>query len=80
MHYPRRAIELRESGTVQVRVVASADGKVQSVRLTAPSVSPSLNIGTTFPFMDAQLPPFPPPSDPNGVTIDLTVNYYLIRR
>ena len=80
MRYPRRAAELGESGTVQVRVVAGADGRVRSVRLTGPSASPSLNVGTTFPFAGAQLPPFPPPADPDGVTIDLTVNYYLIRR
>jgi TonB family protein len=80
MRYPIRAIELGESGTVRVQVVAGPDGRVRSVKLTAPSVSPSLNLGTTFPFMGAQLPAFPPPADPGGVTIDLTVNYYLVRR
>jgi TonB family protein len=80
MRYPPGAAQLGESGTVRVRVVAEADGRVRAVRLTGPSVSPSLNVGTTFPFVDAQLPAFPPPTDPDGVTIDLTVNYYLIRR
>jgi TonB family protein len=80
LRYPRRAAELGESGTVRVQVVAGPDGRVRTVRLTGPSVSPSLNVGTTFPFVDAQLPPFPPPTDPDGVTIDLTVNYYLVRR
>jgi outer membrane biosynthesis protein TonB len=80
MRYHPRAIELGESGTVRVQVVAAPDGRVLSVRLTGPSVSPSLNFGTTFPFSGASLPAFPPPADPNGVTIDLTVNYRLIRR
>jgi TonB family protein len=80
IRYPRRAIELQESGSVRVRVVAAPDGRVLSVRLMMPSGSPSLNIGTTFPFEGASLPPFPPPADPNGVTIDLTVNYILVRR
>ncbi len=80
MHYPRRAAELGESGTVRVRVVAGPDGRVRTVTLTGPSMSPSLNVGTTFPFVDARLPPFPPPADPDGVTIDLAVNYYLVRR
>jgi TonB family protein len=80
IRYPRRAIELGEQGTVRVIVTAEPDGTVRSVRLATPSVSPSLNFGTTFPFQGAQLPPFPPPADPNGVTVELTVNYILIRR
>ncbi len=80
MSYPMEALRQGESGTVRVRVVAGPDGQVRSVRLITPSGSPSLNFGTTFPFSGAQLPAFPPPADPAGVTIDLTVNYILIRR
>ncbi|MCU0943739.1 MAG: energy transducer TonB [Rubritepida sp.] len=80
LRYPERAIQLGEDGAVRVQVVASPDGTVRSVRLMMPSTSPSLNFGTTFPFQGARLPPFPPPADPNGVVIDLTVNYILIRR
>jgi len=61
-------------------VRANADGTVRDVRLVGPSASPSLNFGTTFPFEGARLPSFPPPVDPNGVTIDLTVNFVLIMR
>jgi TonB family protein len=80
IRYPERAIQLGEDGTVRVRVIANPDGTVRSVQLVGPSTSPSLNFGTTFPFQGARLPAFPPPVDPNGVTIDLTVNYILIRR
>jgi TonB family protein len=80
LRYPSRAAELGESGSVRVRVVAGPDGKVRSVRLVGPSTSPSLNQGTTLPFLDAQLPAFPPPADPAGVTIDLTVHYRIIGR
>jgi TonB family protein len=80
IRYPARAAELGESGVVRVQVVAEPDGRVRSVRLVGPSVSPSLNFGTTFPFDGARLPAFPPPADPNGVTIDLTVTYILIGR
>jgi TonB family protein len=80
IRYPRRAIELQESGSVRVRVIADPDGRVRSVRLMMPSGSPSLNLGTTFPFEGARLPAFPPPADPDGVTIDLTVNYILVRQ
>jgi TonB family protein len=80
IHYPQRAIELRESGTVRVQVIAEPDGTVRSVRLVGPSGSSSLNRATTGPFGGARLPAFPPPADPNGVTVELTVNYILIRR
>lgn len=80
IRYPRRAIELLESGSVRVLVTAAPDGTVRSVRLVGPSVSPSLNLGTVMPFEGARLPAFPPPANPDGVTIELTVNYVLIRR
>lgn len=80
IRYPQRAIELREQGSVRVRVIAAPDGTVRSVELVMPSGSPSLNVATTFPFSGARLPAFPPPADPNGVTVDLQVNYILIRR
>ncbi|MGG5820252.1 energy transducer TonB, partial [Falsiroseomonas sp. HW251] len=80
MRYPQRAIQLREQGQVRVQVRVNADGTVRDVRLTQGSASPSLNFGTTFPFEGARLPAFPPPVDPNGATIDLTVNYILIMR
>jgi len=78
--YPQRAIALGEDGTVRVLVTAAPDGTVRNVRLVGPSTSPSLNFGTSYPFNGARLPAFPPGSDPNGVTIELTVNYILIRR
>lgn len=80
IRYPARAIELRESGSVRVQVIAEPDGTVRSVRLVMSSGSPSLNLATTMPFGGARLPAFPPPADPNGVIIDLQVNYVLIRR
>ncbi len=80
LSYPERAVALGEDGVVRVVVTAAPDGTVRSVRLAGPSTSPSLNFGTTFPFQGARLPAFPPGADPNGVTIELTVNYVLIRR
>jgi TonB family protein len=79
LRYPPRAIENRESGRVRVLITAAPDGTVRDVRLVGPSLSPSLNVGTTFPFSGATLPAFPPPAQPN-VTIELTVTYILIQR
>ena len=80
LQYPSRAIEEGDSGTVRVRVMARPDGTVTGVRLTGASASPFLNSGTTRPFPGARLPAFPPGADPNGVEVDLTVHYILIRR
>jgi TonB family protein len=80
LSYPERAVALGEDGVVRVVVTAAPDGTVRNVRLVGPSSSPSLNFGTTFPFQGARLPAFPPGADPNGVTIELTVNYVLIRQ
>lgn len=79
MRYPMDAAMRGEDGRVRVLVTASPDGTVRSVRMLMPSTSPSLNSGTTRPFNGARLPAFPPGSDPNGVTIELTVDYVLIR-
>ncbi|WP_421990706.1 energy transducer TonB [Roseococcus sp.] len=78
IHYSQQAIMRGEDGQVRVRIMAAPDGTVRGVQLTGPSTSPSLNFGTTYPFNGARLPAFPPGSDPN-VTIDLTVNYVLLR-
>ncbi len=80
IRYPEEAIRFGEDGRVRVSIVADPDGTVRSVRLVSPSASPALNRGTTWPFNGARLPAFPPGSDANGVTVDLTVNYILIRQ
>ncbi|WP_191083110.1 energy transducer TonB [Roseococcus microcysteis] len=80
IRYPQDAAMRGEDGTVRVQILANPDGTVRSVRVVLPSTSPSLNYATTFPFQGAQIPAFPPPADPNGVTVDLTVNYVLRRR
>jgi TonB family protein len=80
LRYPQRAIQDGDSGTVQVRITANPDGTVRQVRLLRASASPALNSGTSMPFAGARLPAFPLGSDPNGVEVDLTVNYILLRR
>lgn len=79
MSYPMDAAMRGEDGRVRVVITANPDGTVRSVRMAMPSSSPSLNSGTTRPFNGARLPAFPPGADPNGVTIELTVDYVLIR-
>ncbi|MCX7931982.1 MAG: energy transducer TonB [Rhodovarius sp.] len=80
LHYPLDAAMRGESGVVRVRITARPDGTVIGLRMLQPSASPSLNTGTIRPFIGARLPAFPPGADPNGVEIDLTVHYILLRR
>lgn len=55
------------------------DGRVRAARLVRRSGSVWLDSGTVNLFRGAVLPPFPPGADPGGVTVDLTINYVLIR-
>jgi TonB family protein len=79
IRYPLDAAARGEDGQARVTIIANPDGTVRSVRLVSPSTSPSLNQATTWPFNGARLPAFPPGADPAGVTVDLTVQYILIR-
>jgi TonB family protein len=77
--YPSNAVLVGHQGSTRVRVTAEPDGRVRSVRLTGPSGSVWLDAGLMAMFRGAVLPAFPPGADPNGVTIDFTMNYILIR-
>lgn len=77
--YPPNALLVGEQGRTRVRVTVEPDGRVRSVRLTGPSGSVWLDAGLVAMFRGAVLPAFPPGADPNGVTIDFTMNYVLVR-
>ncbi len=77
--YPASAVEAGHQGRSRVQVIAEPNGKVRSVRLIGPSGSVWLDAGLVSMFRGATLPAFPPGADPNGVTIDFTMRYILIR-
>jgi len=77
--YPREAIEQDEEGSLTVHLVVEADGRVRVAELSRPSRSFWLNRSAVAMFRGATLPPFPPGSAERQVTIDLTINYILIR-
>jgi TonB family protein len=77
--YPREAIEAGEDGSLQLHIVVDADGRVRSVQLRRPSASGWLNRSALAMFRGATLPPFPPGTSEPSATIDLTINYVLIR-
>ncbi|MBR0683900.1 energy transducer TonB [Roseomonas eburnea] len=80
LRYPREAAELGEQGPVTVRITTGADGRVRSVELRTPSRSIFLNHYSQAVFRGAALPPFPPGTAEQQVTIDLTIHYILHRR
>lgn len=77
--YPEAARVVGEEGTNRIELIVDPDGRVRSARLLRRSGSVWLDAGTMSLFRNAVLPPFPPGSDPSGVTVDLTINYILIR-
>ncbi|MBR0655940.1 energy transducer TonB, partial [Plastoroseomonas arctica] len=78
--YPREAAMNGEDGTTIVRFEVDRDGRVQSVRLTSRSGSQWLDIASTALLRDRTIPPFPPGTESNLATIDLTIQYILVRR
>ena len=77
--YPPNAALVGEQGTTRIELIVEPDGRVRSGRLLRRSGSVWLDAGTVSLFRNAVLPPFPPGADPDGVTVDLTINYVLIR-
>lgn len=79
LRYPEAAILLGQQGTTRIELIVDSDGHVRTMRLLRRSGSVWLDAGTMSLFRGATLPPFPPGSDPSGITVDLAVHYILIR-
>jgi len=63
-----------------VLITTAAVGRVRSVDLRQGARSMFLNHYSQAVFRGATLPPFPPGTAEEEVTIDLTINYILHRR
>jgi TonB family protein len=79
-YYPPQAARDNEDGDVTVHVVATADGRVQSVRLVSRSGSQWLDMALQSMFDGATLPPIPPDVANPTFDFDFTMHYILIRR
>jgi TonB family protein len=77
--YPDGAILAGHQGAVRIEMRVAPDGRVLQARLIRRSGSIWLDHSTETLFRGARLPPFPPGADPDGVTVDLTINYILVR-
>lgn len=79
-YYPSQAVALQQSGRVRIQIVVDRSGKVRSVELFGASGSPWLNMGAQDVFRGATVPPFPPNTRDDQVTLELTINYILTRQ
>jgi TonB family protein len=77
--YPTNAAVVGDQGTTRIVLTVDPDGRVRSGQLVRKSGSVWLDAGTVSLFRNALLPAFPPDADPTGVTVDLTINYILVR-
>jgi periplasmic protein TonB len=78
-YYPEQAAEQGEDGVSVIRAVISRDGTVQSVQLLNRSGSQWLDTATLAIFRGQRLPAFPEDMPGGDVTVDLEMNYVLVR-
>ena len=79
-YYPQEAVANNEDGTVGIQIVVDRYGHVRSVEREQRSGSTWLDMAAVGTFRDAHLPPLPPDSPDNQITVDLSITYVLLRR
>jgi TonB family protein len=80
VRYPANAAAVGDEGVNRIQLLVAPDGRVKSWRLVRRSGSVWLDAGLEGPFRNAVLPPFPPGADPEGVEVNLTVHWNIIRQ
>lgn len=80
IRYPANAAAVGDEGVNRIQVLVAPDGRVKSWRIVRRSGSVWLDAGLEGPFRNAVLPAFPPGADPDGVEVNLTVHWNIIRR
>lgn len=79
-YYPEQAIRLGQDGTVQITIKVDKFGNVKTVDLEGRSGSPWLDLGAQSVFRGARLPSLQSFSPDDQITVDLTINYILLRQ
>ncbi len=79
-YYPEQAAMAGEDGTVKIQIQVDRYGHVRLVDLEGRSGSQWLDMAAQAVFRGATLPPFPPGTRDDQITVDLTINYILVRR
>lgn len=78
-YYPDQAAQQGHDGKVRIEVVVDRSGKVLNVELIGKSGSQWLDLAAQGVFRGASLPPFPSSASSDKVTLELTINYILVR-
>lgn len=79
-YYPDQAVANGEDGTVGIEIVVDRYGHVRRVTRERRSGSQWLDMAAEGTFRDASLPPFPPDTSDDQITVDLTITYVLVRQ
>ena len=79
-YYPSQAVALQQAGSVRIQITVDRSGKVRSVRLLHSAASPWLDMGAQDVFRGSTVPPFPPNTKDDQITLELTINYIIARR
>jgi len=79
-YYPDQAAQKGEDGRVSIQIVVDRYGRVNQVELEGRSGSVWLDMAAQGVFRGANLPPLPPDTTDPQITVDLTIDYILIRR
>jgi protein TonB len=77
-YYPQAAVEQEQQGNVRIEFTVDRNGNVTGLRLLDSSGSPFLDQAWLGLFEQNQLPPFPPGTKSNHVTVDATMHFELI--
>ena len=78
-YYPRQAAENGDDGTVKVELTVNRSGRVEHVDVIGRSGSPFLDMAALSVWRGAQLAPFPAENPKERETMEITINYLLIR-
>ena len=79
-YYPPQAAMAGEDGTVKITIRVDRYGHVRVLDMLSRSGSQWIDMAAMATFRGADLPPFPPGSPDDEITVDLTINYILVGR
>jgi protein TonB len=77
-YYPQAALEQGQQGSVEIEFTVDRAGKVTGLHLLNGSGSPFLDQAWLGMFAQNRLPPFPPGTKSDHITVDATMHYELI--
>jgi periplasmic protein TonB len=78
-YYPQAAVEQGQQGNVEIEFTVDRAGNVTGLHLLGSSGSPFLDQAWLGLFEENKLPPFPPGTKSDHVTIDATMHFELVQ-